>query len=64
MGIFDRFKIGLNKSSKNLSEGLNNLIFKKTIDENTLDQLEEFLLKSDVGVQSSRELKEIFSKKK
>ena len=29
MGIFDKFKLGLNKSSKNLSSGLNDLIFKK-----------------------------------
>ena len=42
MGIFDKFKIGLSKSSKNLSSGLNNLIFKKKIDENLLDELEDF----------------------
>ena len=29
MGIFDKFKIGLSKSSKSLSSGLNDLIFKK-----------------------------------
>jgi len=29
MGIFDKFKLGLGKSSKNFSSGLNNLIFKK-----------------------------------
>ena len=33
MSIFDKFKLGLSKSSKNLSSGLNNLIFKKKIDE-------------------------------
>ena len=33
MGIFDKFKLGLSKSSKNLSSGLNNLIFRKKIDE-------------------------------
>ena len=43
MGIFDKFKLGLGKSSKNLSSGLNNLIFKKKIDKNTLDDLEDFL---------------------
>ena len=33
MGILDKFKLGLSKSSKVLSSGLNNLIFKKKIDE-------------------------------
>jgi len=27
MGIFDKFKLGLNKSSKSMSSGLNDLIF-------------------------------------
>ena len=33
MKIFDKFKLGLSKSSKNFSSGLNNLVFKKKIDE-------------------------------
>jgi len=61
MGIFDKFKLGLNKSSKSLSTGLNNLIFKKKIDENTLNDLEDFLIQSDVGVESAKELREKFS---
>ena len=61
MGIFDKFKLGLNKSSKSLSTGLNNLIFKKKIDENTLNALEDFLIQSDVGVESAKELREKFS---
>ena len=64
MNIFNNFKKGLNKSSKNLAIGLNNLIFKKKIDENILDQLEDFLIQSDVGIESAKELKEQFSKTK
>ena len=41
MGIFDKFKLGLNKSSKNLSSGLSDLIFKRKIDENMLNELDE-----------------------
>ena len=41
MGIFDKFKIGLNKSSKSLSSGLNDLIFKRKIDESLLNELED-----------------------
>ena len=57
MGIFDKFKLGLNKSSKSLSSGLNTLIFKKKIDENILEELEDFLIQSDVGVTVAAELK-------
>ena len=57
MGIFDKFKLGLNKSSKSLSSGLNTLIFKKKIDENILEELEDFLIQSDVGVAVAAELK-------
>ena len=43
MGIFEKFKLGLSRSSKNFSSGLNNLIFKKKIDEKNLNELEDFL---------------------
>jgi len=61
MSIFDKFKLGLNKSSKNFSSGLTNFIFKKKIDKNTLDELEDFLIGADVGVESARDLREKFS---
>tara|TARA_Y100001970_G_scaffold157477_1_gene192637 strand:- start:5234 stop:6148 length:915 start_codon:yes stop_codon:yes gene_type:complete len=64
MSIFDKFKLGLSKSSKSLSSGLNDLIFKKKIDENTLNELEDFLIQSDVGVESAKELKNKFSNTK
>ena len=56
MSIFDKFKLGLSKSSENLSSGLNNLIFKKKIDKEKIDELEDFLIESDVGVESAKEL--------
>ena len=61
MGIFDKFKLGLNKSSKSLSSGLNDLIFKRKIDESMLNELEDFLIQSDVGVESAKELREKFA---
>jgi len=64
MSIFDKFKLGLNKSSKSLSFGLNNLIFKTKIDKNTLNDLEDFLIESDVGVESAKELREKFDNTK
>ena len=64
MSIFENFKLGLSKSSKNLSLGLNDLFFKKKIDESTLNELEDFLIQSDVGVESAKELKEKFASTK
>ena len=61
MGIFEKFKLGLSKSSKNLSSGLNDLIFKKKVDENKLNELEDFIIQSDVGVEVASELKKKFS---
>ena len=61
MSIFDKFKLGLGKSSKSLSSGLNNLIFKRKIDQNTLNDLEDFLIESDVGVESAKEIREKFN---
>jgi fused signal recognition particle receptor len=64
MGIFDKFKLGLSKSSKNLSSGLNDLIFKRKIDENMLNELEDFLIQSDVGTESAKELRDQFANTK
>ena len=64
MGIFDKFKLGLNKSSKSFSTGLNSFIFKRKIDESMLDELEDFLIQSDVGVESAKELREKFANTK
>ena len=64
MSIFDKFKQGLGKSSKSLSSGLNDLIFKKKIDESMLNELEDFLIQSDVGTESAKELRDKFANKK
>ena len=64
MSIFDKFKLGLNKSSKTFSSGLNDLIFKRKIDENMLDELEDFLIQSDVGTESAKELRDKFANTK
>ena len=61
MGIFEKFKIGLNKSSKNFSEGFKNFVINKKVDSKTLDHLEDFLIESDVGVVAAKELKQIFA---
>jgi fused signal recognition particle receptor len=64
MSIFDKFKLGLTKSSQNFSKGLNNLIFKKKINSEALDELEDFLIQADVGVEVASELRKKFSSTK
>jgi fused signal recognition particle receptor len=59
--IFNKFKEGLSKSSKKISLGINSLVLKKKIDEKDLDELEDFLIQSDVGVDVSLELINKFS---
>tara|TARA_B100001179_G_scaffold221172_1_gene196364 strand:+ start:162 stop:1076 length:915 start_codon:yes stop_codon:yes gene_type:complete len=64
MRIFEKFKIGLSKSSKNLTKGFKNLVINKKVDSKMLDRLEDFLIESDVGVVAAKELKQIFSETK
>ena len=64
MGIFDKFKAGFKKSASTFSSGLKNIIIKKEIDDKTLDQIEEFLIQSDVGIEASSEIKNILTREK
>jgi fused signal recognition particle receptor len=64
MGIFDKFKIGFKKSASTFTSGLKNIIIKTEIDDKTLDQIEEYLIQSDVGLEAAEEIKSIISQEK
>ena len=64
MGIFDKFKIGFKKSASSFTSGLRNIIVKKEIDDKTLDQIEEYLIQSDVGLAAAEEIKKIIAQEK
>ena len=64
MGIFEKFKIGFQKSASNLTAGLKEIILKKEIDDRTLDKIEDFLISSDVGVEAASDIKDIISQNK
>ncbi len=64
MSIFERFKLGFKKSASTFTSGLKEIIVKKEIDDKTLDEIEEFLIKSDVGIIASEEIKNIIAQKK
>ena len=57
MGFFDKLKQGLNKTKTSLEEKMNNVFsnFRK-VDEELLEELEEALIMSDVGVNTSTEI--------
>ena len=57
MGFFDKLKNGLGKTRDNLNEKMNNVFstFRK-VDEELLEELEEILIMSDIGVNTSVEI--------
>ena len=64
MGIFDKFKIGFKKSASSFTSGLRDVIAKKEINDETLNQIEEYLIQSDVGLIAAEEIKKIISQEK
>ena len=54
MGFFDKLKSGLNKTKTSFDEKINN-VFKnfRKVDEDFLDELEEILIMSDIGMDTS-----------
>ena len=64
MGIFEKFKIGFKKSASTFTSGLREIIIKKEIDDKTLNEIEDFLIQSDVGVTAAEEIKNIIAEKK
>ena len=64
MGLFDKFKLGFKKSASTFTSGLKEIIIKKEIDDKTLNEIEDFLIQSDVGVVASAEIRNIIAEKK
>ena len=57
MGFFEKLKNGLGKTKNSISEKINNVFsnFRK-VDEELLEELEEILIMSDIGVNTSSEI--------
>lgn len=54
----------LNKTSNYISSGISNIFKNKKLDSSTLEELEDILLSSDMGVEASREIIENLKSKK
>ena len=54
MGFFEKLKQGMNKTKKSIDEKINDVFsnFRK-VDEDFLDELEEILIMSDIGMETS-----------
>jgi len=48
--IFNKLKQGLSKTSSKISEGIDKIFYKKKLDAETLEELEELLISTDMGV--------------
>ena len=57
MGFFEKLKNGMNKTKKSFDEKINNVFsnFRK-VDEEFLDELEEVLIMSDIGMETSMKI--------
>ena len=60
MGLFDKFKLGLKKSSSGLSKGFENIFSKKIIDDSVLNEFEELIISSDAGADIAKEFRKDF----
>ena len=62
-GWIKNLKKGLNKSSKKINEGLTKIFKSKKINEETLDELQDLLITSDIGISVSDSIIDSLRKK-
>lgn len=55
-GFFQRLKDGLTKSSSKLSDGVTGIFTKRKLDDETLEELEDLLISSDLGVSTASKI--------
>ncbi|GMA61760.1 hypothetical protein GCM10025859_22000 [Alicyclobacillus fastidiosus] len=58
MGLFDRFKKGLQKSRTTLAERLGNVFRSRKLDESVFEEMEEAFIAADMGVETAMALVE------
>lgn len=62
--FFQKLGLGLKKSSAKLSDGLSGIFTKKKLERQTLDELEELLITSDLGIKASAKIIDNFAKRR
>lgn len=64
MSWFTRLKQGLQKTSSRLSEGVSTLLTHRKLDDRMVEELEELLITSDLGVKTAADLVQTLKKKR
>ena len=64
MGFLKNLKEGLFKSSSNISEGVSNIFLKSKPNEKILEEIEDFMIQCDFGIDVASKFKLIFANKK
>jgi fused signal recognition particle receptor len=59
---FQRLKSGLTKTSAKLTEGITNVFTKRKLDADTIEELEDLLLQSDLGVETASRITSTLAK--
>lgn len=62
--FFQKLGLGLKKTSAKLSGGISDIFTKRKIDEQTLEELEELLITSDIGVKAAAKIISGFAKRR
>lgn len=62
--FFQKLGFGLKKTSSKITTGLSDIFTKKTVDQQTLEELEELLITSDLGVKASAKIIASFAKRR
>ena len=62
VSFFQKLGLGLKKTSAKLTGGISDIFTKKNIDAQTLEELEELLISSDLGVKTSAKIIDAFAK--
>lgn len=62
--FLQKLGFGLKKTSDKISGGISNIFTKKKIDTQTLEELEELLITSDIGIKATTKILQNFAKRK
>ncbi len=62
VGWFQRLKQGLAKTSSRLSEGITGVFTKRKLDATTLEELEDLLIQSDLGIETAERISQTLRK--
>jgi fused signal recognition particle receptor len=57
-GLFGRLKAGLTRSAQRLTEGITSIVSKRRLDQAALDELEELLIRADLGLGLAQQITE------